>query len=315
MVLLDKIDSIIEDGQDTVVTIGNFDGVHLGHQKLINECLKIAENQNLKTVVLSFYPHPRKVLNKNFEFNTVLTQGEKVDFLIKLGIDYFRKKPIDLEFLGYTPREFVEKILVKELSAKVVVVGEDFHFGSNRGADFNVLTEICNEYGIETVVVDLRLDNGEKISSTNIRTAIKNKNFKEATKLLGRNYSITGEVVSGKKLGRTIGVPTANILPENEKLLPPNGVYISKIAINGEIFLSVSNVGINPTVESKQLVVETNILDFDRDIYGEVVTVELLEFVRGEVKFENVEALKKQLHEDILSAREYFASQNLIFNW
>ncbi len=311
MVLLDKNDSVIESGQNTVVTIGNFDGVHLGHQKLIDECLRIAKNQNLKTVVLSFYPHPRKVLNNDFEFNTVLTQGEKVDFLVNAGIDYFRKKPIDLEFLNYSPEEFVEKILVKELSAKVVVVGKDHRLGAKRGADIYALTEICKKHGIETIGVDLRLDDGEKISSTTIRDAIAKGNFEKVTKLLGRNYSITGVVVSGKRLGRTIGVPTANVFPENEKLLPPNGVYVSKIKINGEIFNSVSNIGWNPTIKSAQIVVETNILDFDREIYGEVITVELLKFVRGEVKFDSVECLKTQLYKDIAIARKYFEEHNM----
>ncbi len=311
MVLLDKNDSVIETGQDTVVTIGNFDGVHLGHQKLIDECLRIAKIQNLKTVVLSFYPHPRKVLNTDFEFNTVLTQGEKVDFLVNAGIDYFRKKPIDLEFLSYSPEEFVEKILVKELSAKVVVVGKDHRLGAKRGADINALTEICKRHGIETIGIDLTLDDGEKISSTTIRDAIIKGNFEKVTKLLGRNYSITGVVVSGKRLGRTIGVPTANVFPENEKLLPPNGVYISKIKINGEIFKGVSNIGWNPTIKSAQIVVETNIFDFDKEIYDEVVTVEILHFVRGEVKFDGVDALKKQLHADIAFAKQYFYEHNM----
>ncbi len=310
MVLLDENDSRIEAGLNTVVTIGNFDGVHLGHQKLIDECLRIAKNQDLKTVVLSFYPHPRKVLNNDFEFNTVLTQGEKVDFLVNAGIDYFRKKPIDLEFLGYSPEEFVEKILVNELSAKVVVVGKDHRLGAKRGADINALTEICKRHGIETVGVDLRLEDGQKISSTTIRDAIIKGNFEKVTKLLGRNYSITGVVVSGKRLGRTIGVPTANIFPENEKLLPPNGVYVSRTTINGEVFNSVSNVGWNPTVVSAQLVVETNILDFDRDIYDEVVKVELLHFVRGEKKFNSVEHLKTQLYSDIEYTRKYFEENN-----
>ncbi len=306
MVLLDKNDSVIEEGENTVVTIGNFDGIHLGHQKLIEECLRIAKNQNLKTVVLSFYPHPRKILDDAFEFNTVLTQGEKVDFLVNAGIDYFRKKPIDLEFLGFSPEEFVEKILVNELSAKVVVVGKDHRLGAKRGADINALTEICSRYGIETIGVDLRLEDGQKISSTTIRDAINKGNFEKVTKLLGRNYSITGVVVSGKRLGRTIGVPTANLFPENEKLLPPNGVYVSRITINGEVFSSITNIGWNPTVKSAQIVVETNILDFDRDIYDEVVKVELLHFVRGEVKFNSVENLKAQLHSDIDYARKYF---------
>ncbi len=306
MVLLDKIDSVIERGQNTVVTIGNFDGVHLGHQKLIEECLKIAKNKDLKTVVLSFYPHPRKVLNSDFEFNTVLTQSEKVDYLVNVGIDYFRKKPINKEFLGYSPTEFVEKVLVNELSAKVVVVGEDHHLGSNRSANTDLLTEICKNYDIEVVVLDLKLENGEKISSTTIRSAICSGNFEEVTKLLGRNYSISGVVVSGKRLGRTIGVPTANIFPEKDKLLPPKGVYVSKTTVNGEVFNSVSNIGINPTVLSNQLVVETNILDFDKEIYGDVIKVELLHFVRGEVKFGSVKDLKTQLHNDIALTRKYF---------
>lgn len=306
MILLDKKDSIVEENVNTVVTIGNFDGVHLGHQQLINKCIEISKKENLKTVVLSFYPHPRKILNDDFVFNTVITQSEKVDFLVKLNVDYFRRKPINKEFLGYSPKDFVEKVLVKELSAKAVVVGADFHFGSNRGADSKKLKEICSEFGIKVIVLDLKLDNNEKIGSTRVRKYISEGDFENVTKLLGRNYSISGHVINGKKLGRTIGVPTANLTPEEDKLLPPNGVYISNININGDMFNGITNVGFNPTLNERKLVVETFIIDFNDDIYGEYITVEFLSFVRKEQKFSGIEELKNQLHSDIDVARDYF---------
>ncbi len=306
MILLDKKDSVIDEGLTTVVTIGNFDGVHLGHQKLINKCISIAKEEALKSVILSFYPHPRKLRNPDFVFNTILTQAEKVDFLVGTGVDYFRRKEINLDFLCYTSTEFVEKILVNELKAKFVVVGEDFHFGANRVYDINVLKDVCSKFGITTIAVDLKLENGEKISSTTIRKLISEHHVDEVEKYLGKNYVVTGEVVNGKKLGRTIGVPTANVLPENEKLLPPNGVYLSKTTVKGETYFSITNVGNNPTVSDSKLVVETSILDFDEEIYGEFITVELLKFVRGEVKFKNVHALKEQLHSDLAAAKQYF---------
>ncbi len=306
MILLDKRDSIVDEDLNTVVTIGNFDGIHLGHQKLINNCISIAKEENLKSVVLSFYPHPRKLRNPDFTFNTIFTQAEKVDYLVGTGVDYFRRKQINLEFLGYSAREFVEKILVNELKAKIVVVGEDFHFGPNRAYTPEVLKEVCKEYGITTVFVDLKLENGEKISSSTIRELISEHHVDKVEKLLGKNYLVTGEVVNGKKLGRTIGVPTANVIPECEKLLPPKGVYLSKTTVKGETFFSITNIGCNPTVNDKKLTVETFLLDFDEDIYGEFITVELLKFVRGEVKFENVHALKEQLHSDLITAKEYF---------
>ncbi len=306
MILLDKKDSIIDGEINTVVTIGNFDGIHLGHQKLINSCISIAKEEDLKSVVLSFYPHPRKLRNPDFTFNTIFTQSEKVDFLVSTGVDYFRRKKISLKFLGYSAREFVEKILVNELKAKIVVVGEDFHFGPNRSCTPEVLKEVCSEFGITTIFVDLKLENGEKISSSTIRKLISEHQVDEVQKFLGKNYVITGEVINGKKLGRTIGVPTANVIPESEKLLPPNGVYISKTTVKGETYFSITNIGCNPTVNDKQLTVETFILDFDEDIYGEFIAVELLKFVRGEVKFANVHALKEQLHSDLITAQEYF---------
>lgn len=308
MILLDKKDSVIEDRVNTVVTIGNFDGIHLGHQQLINKCIEISKKENFKTVVLSFYPHPRKILNNDFVFNTIITQSEKTDFLLKLNVDYFRRKPIDKEFLNYTSREFVENVLVKELSAKAVVVGADFHFSSNRGANTDMLRKICSEYGIETVVLELKQENNEKIGSTRVRNFILQGDFENVTKLLGRNYSISGYVVDGKKLGRTIGVPTANVFPEEEKLLPPNGVYISKININGDVYNSITNIGSNPTLNEKKLVVETFIIDFDKDIYGEYVTIEFLSFIRREQKFNGIVELKNQLHRDIDVAKEYFSN-------
>ncbi len=306
MILLDKKDSIVDENLNTVVTIGNFDGIHLGHQKLINTCLSIAKEQNLKSVVLSFYPHTKKLLNPDFNISTILTQSEKVDQLVSTGVDYFRRKPINLAFLGYNATEFVEKVLVDELKAKVVVVGEDHHFGANRAYNTTDLTEVCSKYGIETIVVDLKLENGEKISSSTIRTLVSEHKVEDVEKYLGKNYTITGEVVNGKKLGRTIGVPTANVVPDSEKLLPPNGVYISKTTVKGETFNSITNIGLNPTVNDNKLIVETFILDFDEEIYGEFITVEILKFVRGESKFANVHALKEQLHKDLITAKQYF---------
>ncbi len=308
MILLDKKDSVIDENLNTVVTIGNFDGVHLGHQKLIDTCLTIAKEQKLKSVVLSFYPHTKTVLDSNFTMSTILTQAEKVDLLVSTGVDYFRRKPINLEFLGYSAIEFVEKVLVNELKAKVVVVGEDHHFGAKRAYNTNDLKEICNTFGVETVVVDLKLENGEKISSSTIRKLVAEHQLEDVEKYLGKNYTITGEVVNGKKLGRTIGVPTANVIPDSEKLLPPNGVYLSRTTVKGEIYNSITNVGLNPTVNDNKLIVETFLLDFDEDIYGEFISVEILKFVRGEVKFANVHVLKEQLHKDLITAKQYFNS-------
>ncbi len=310
MILLDKRDSKIDGDINTVVTIGNFDGIHLGHQKLINACITAAKDKDLKSVVLSFYPHPRKLRNPDFVFNTILTQSEKVDYLVRTGVDYFRRKEINLDFLGYSAKEFVEKILVNELKAKIVIVGEDFHFGPNRSCTPEILKEVCAEFGISTIFIDLKLDNGEKISSSTIRKLITEHHVDEIEKLLGKNYVVTGEVVNGKKLGRTIGVPTANVIPDNEKLLPPNGVYLSKTTVKGETYFSITNIGCNPTVSDKKMTVETFILDFDEDIYGEFITVEMLKFVRSEVKFANVHALKEQLHNDLITAKEYFSTLN-----
>lgn len=297
----DKINS------ETVVVIGNFDGIHLGHIAVINAMKTLAKKMNLSSVVFSFFPHPIALVSKKTDFKTLLTQTEKAKELENQNVDFFRNYPTTLEFLEQSPHFFVEQVLKNELNAKYVIVGEDFKFGKNRSSNFVDLVNICESHGITAKkILHINSKNDEKISTTKIKNFISNGDFESAKNLLGKNFYLFGKVVEGKKLGRTIGVPTANVVPESEKFLPKNGVYITKTTVANKIFNSITNIGINPTFSQNKVIAETFIFDFDEEIYGEEIKVEILGFVRPEFKFSGVEELKEQMHKDIMYVKKYF---------
>ena len=294
----------IEEEKNSVVTIGNFDGLHLGHKELISTTKKIALEKGFTSIVFSFNPHPLEIL-KNEQFLYILTQEEKRRELSKEGINIFLNCPFNSNFANLSPEEFID-ILYEKLKCRVLIVGEDYCFGKNRAGNIDMLKKIGNKKGIEVIKIANILLNGERVSSTKIRESLKNKDIKKANLLLNRCYSILGIVSEGNKLGRTIGFPTVNIIPEKNKLLPPDGVYITKTIYNGKVYESLTNIGKNPTINNSIRTVETYIFDFNQNIYGKQIEVLFLEWVRDVKKFASLDELKEQIAKDTNVTLEFF---------
>lgn len=290
---------------NSAVALGKFEGIHLGHQLLLNE-LKEKKEQGLNSVVFTFDMPPKAAINGDKKFSQIFTKEERRRFLEKQGMDVMLEHPFTKEFAASTPEEFIENVLVKKVDAKVVVVGSDFHFGKKRSGSVANLRAMADQFGYELIVKDKVQHDGRDISSTRIRELLEFGKMEEAAELLGRNYSVYGEVIHGKALGRTIDIPTINQKPEEMKLIPPNGVYVSKVHMDGQVYHGVTNIGIKPTVESDRTKgVETHIFDFSGDIYGKMVEVELLHFHRAEMRFQSIDELKAQMQDDIQFAKNY----------
>ena len=290
--------------KETVVTIGNFDGLHIGHKKLISTTKKYALDRNLKSVLITFNPHPIEVL-KNIPFLRIFSEQEKNIEIEKENIDFFIRYPFTKEFALISPIDFVS-ILSNKLNCKVLVVGEDYCFGRNRAGNVETLKKLGKESNIEVIVVSNIIIDGERVSSSIIRNCIKEKNIKKANMLLNRPYYILSKVVEGNKLGRTIGFPTANIIPLENKILPPDGVYITKTIYEGKTYKSITNIGTNPTVNNIHKTIETYIFDFNENLYGEYIKVCFYDWIRGVEKFDGIESLKKQICKDIDVVNNFF---------
>ena len=277
-----------------IVILGNFDGIHIGHQIILQKAVKEAKEKNLKTIVYTFSEYPKNQQTK------LTTCSEKAYLLNENGIDYLYLEQFE-KVRNYSVEEFVEKIIVNILNANEVYCGFNFTFGKGKSGNAETLEKLLREKNIKLNVQKAVLDeNREIISSTRVRNYIKEGNFEKVRKLLGHNFIILGEVVYGKQLGRMIGFPTANLRFEN-KIYPEFGVYGVKIRIQGDekIYNGVMNIGRNPTVDTGILSVETNIFDFNEDIYGKVVLIEVLENIRHEKKFGSVDELKEQIGKDV----------------
>lgn len=283
--------------KNPVVTTGTFDGVHLGHQKIISRIKDVAKAENGATVLLTFYPHPRMVLfPDDNELKLLSTQQEKIKLLEEYGIDHLIIYPFTKEFSRLTSVEFVRDILVNSIGTKKLVIGYNHHFGRNREGSFEHLKEYGPLYGFDVEEIPAKDIDSIEVSSTKIRTALLIGDVETAHLYLGHQYTLSGKVVAGKKLGRTIGYPTANILVEDKfKLIPADGVYAVKVVNNGQEFDGMLNIGLNPTVPGKGRSIEVNIFNFDKDIYDQEATIQFIRRLRNEVKFDNLEALKKQL--------------------
>lgn len=293
--------------EKTIVTIGSFDGIHLGHKELIDEVLLIKNenpDKNLKSVILSFSPHPMSLI-LGTPFSTLFTKEERKHIVESIGVDVFIEYPFDKEVMELSPEEFVQDIIIDKLNASYVVIGEDYSFGNNKEGDHKLLKLLVKDKNIEVIVIPLKQISNEKIGSSGIKKLLEQSNMEKVKHLLDKPYFIIGEVVHGKELGRTIGFPTMNILPKPTKLLPPNGVYISTVYVDGQIYDAITNIGVNPTVNGKNLVCESHILDFSQDIYGKIAKVELLKKVRDEKKFNSLDELKNQINDDVNALRKY----------
>ncbi|PYG88418.1 riboflavin kinase/FMN adenylyltransferase [Ruminiclostridium sufflavum DSM 19573] len=291
----------------TGVGLGNFDGLHIGHMALINTLIREAKLNGLSSVVYNFTKHPENILRKKLITPLLLTEQKKIDLLSEICLDYLYFDEFNEVFSRLSPEDFVRLILINRLHIKLAVVGYDYRFGYQGQGDTDFLKELGKKYGFRVIVVSPITCENEIISSTRIRELVINGELETAYKLLGRNYSITAKVVNGRRVGNTIGYPTANIHPERFLVLPANGVYITKTLIDGKFYNSMTNVGYNPTFEDcKQKNVETHIIDFNQDIYGKKIEVFFLKKIRNERKFESVEHLIQQISKDMLEAREYF---------
>ncbi len=291
----------------SVVVIGNFDGVHRGHQAVLTQARSIADEQGLRCVVLTFDPHPSEVLGRGKKPRLASVE-RRVELLHRHGADEVIVEPFTLELAAYSPERFAKEILVARLEAKVIVVGSNFRFGAKRVGDIGTLAELGKDLGFEARPAEVAGDAKGPFSSTRVREAIAAGNLAEANEVLGRPHSISGVVVQGDKLGRTIGFPTANLgdIPE---ILPPNGVYAVRVEQkqDGSEHLGVCNIGVRPTVsQGLQLRIEVHLLDFDADLYGQTLRVEIVGRIREERKMAGLDALKAQIAKDIDVARSMF---------
>ncbi|MEG0012502.1 MAG: bifunctional riboflavin kinase/FAD synthetase [Cellulosilyticaceae bacterium] len=286
----------------SIVVLGNFDGVHLGHQKLFDLAKIKAKETGFQIIALSFYPHPTWVLGNNPK--PLLNSREEKKARIKaMGVDVFIEYPFTTEFASISPEEFFHRTLVNKLRAKVIIIGSNYYFGKDKKGDIVHMKELGEKYEAEICAVDTVKSHGITISSTNVRNLILQGDMHKATQLLGHPYTITGEVVHGKALGRTIGFPTANVKAEESRIYPPNGVYATIIEVYNKSYLGITNIGYNPTVSGKTKTVETHIFNFDELIYGETIKIALYEFMRPEKKFNSISELVSQLQEDKETAK------------
>ena len=292
----------------TIVTIGTFDGVHLGHRKILEQITQSAYDLNCESLVLTFFPHPRMVLQEGTEMKQLNTLDEKIELLSNLRIDNLVVHPFDKEFSRLTAEEFVKEVLVGIFKVEKIIIGHDHRFGRNRTANIDDLISFGETYGFEVEQILAEEINEVSISSTKIRNALLQGSIELATTYLGYNYSLSGIIYKGKQLGRTIGYPTANIkIKEDYKLIPLNGVYIAKSILNEITVFGMMNIGTRPTVDGTTQTIEVNFFDFNQDLYGQKITVSLLHRMRSEQKFESVDALKNQLGKDKAMAKNYIS--------
>ncbi|MFY0654238.1 MAG: bifunctional riboflavin kinase/FAD synthetase [Cyclobacteriaceae bacterium] len=297
---------VLEEGQlsskieNAIVTSGTFDGVHVGHRKILDGIREQAHGAAYNSVVLTFWPHPRFVVNPNEKALKLLsTFEEKVQLLREANIDYLIKIPFTKEFSKLTSEEFIQKVLIDKIGTKKLVIGYDHHFGKNREGSFDYLQENASRFGFEIQEIPRQDVDHVGVSSTKVRNALLEGKVYIASEYLGRPYQISGKVVSGNNLGTGLGFPTANIkLQDDYKLIPGNGVYAVKVEVGGNIHEGMMNIGNRPTVDGKNQSMEVNIFDFDRDIYNETVTVHFVKRIRDEEKFDGLAGLTAQLHED-----------------
>ncbi|WP_299105480.1 bifunctional riboflavin kinase/FAD synthetase [uncultured Tenacibaculum sp.] len=285
--------------EETIVTIGTFDGVHIGHQKIIEKLVAEAKKIGKKSVLLTFFPHPRMVLQKDASIELINTINERAARLEKLGLDYLIIHPFSKEFSRLTALDFVRDVLVNQLNTYKLIIGYDHHFGKNREGNIEQLTEYSHMYDFTVEEIPAQDIDDVSVSSTKIRRALANGELKTANKYLGYNFSLTGKVVNGKQLGGKIGYPTANIdVVEQYKLIPKTGVYVVKSTIANQEVYGMMNIGNRPTVNGEHQTIEVHFFDFDSDLYGKELTVELLYYLRAEQKFDSVTSLINQLKID-----------------
>lgn len=298
--------------KNPVLTIGTFDGVHIGHQKILEKVKTEAAKINGETVLFTFFPHPRLVINPNDNsLRMIQTQEEKEEVLARLGLEHLIIFPFTKEFSQVEAEDFIKNFLVEKLRVKVIVIGYDHRFGNGRKGDIQLLKAYSEKYGYQVIEIPAQEVDEANVSSTRIRKAILSGEIEAANLYLSDKFQLSGTVVQGKQLGRTIGCPTANIVVSDElKIIPAIGIYAVHVLLeDGHTYRGMMSVGKNPTVtDSESIKLEVNIFDFDRTIYGEKITVQFLKYLRDEIKFDSLDELKKQLDEDRTASLDFFAT-------
>jgi riboflavin kinase/FMN adenylyltransferase len=291
----------------TTVTLGTFDGVHKGHKKILDKLLNSSRASGCESVVLTFFPHPRMVLQQNSDIKLLNTMAEKAALLEDYGVENLIIHPFDHAFSRLTAEEFVKDVLVGKLNISKIIIGHDHRFGRNRTATITDLLQFGEEYGFEVEQISALEVNEVSVSSTKIRIALESGDVATANEYLGYDYFVTGTVVQGKQLGRIIGFPTANIsITEDYKLIPDNGVYVISSEIEGEMVQGMMNIGNNPTVGGTSRTIEANFFGIDKNLYGTTLRITMHKRLRDQVKFPSVDALKMQLEQDRAAALDYF---------
>ncbi|MFW0736570.1 bifunctional riboflavin kinase/FAD synthetase [Flavobacterium sp. T12S277] len=293
----------------TILTLGTFDGVHIGHKKILERITQNTENGKYESLVLTFFPHPRMVLQEKSEIKLLNTIAEKSKLLEATGIENLVIHPFNESFSRLTAEEFVHSILVDQFHIQKIIIGHDHRFGRNRTANIDDLIAFGHEYGFEVEQISAQEIQDVSVSSTKIRKALNEGNMALTNDYLGYSYFLSGEVVQGKQLGRTIGFPTANLhIDEDYKLIPKAGVYVVKALIDQEEVSGMMNIGFNPTVNGQKQTIEVHLFDFDADLYGKKIQVSLLQYLREEQKFGSVDLLKEQLNQDKKEALAFLSS-------
>ena len=291
-----------------ILTIGTFDGVHLGHKKIIKKLVKSAKEKKLRSCILTFFPHPRNFLSKSNDLKMINTIKEKKEILNELGVDELIIQEFNNEFSNLSANEFI-KHLLKFCEIKEIIVGFNHKFGKDREAGIDQLKIYGKKYGFDVCEIDAFDINQINVSSTKIRNAIGEGQVDLCKQYLGYNFSIDGNIVKGKSRGKKIGFPTANIkVAENYKIIPKNGVYFVSCKIKNIQKFGMMNIGFNPTFGNKKLTIEVNIFDFNQDVYGENIKVEFIKFIRNEIKFQNIDELIKQIKIDRETCKSYMNS-------
>lgn len=292
--------------EKSFVTIGTFDGVHFGHQQIIKKLVNEAKKEGGKSVLLTFFPHPRMVLQKDSSLELINTIDERSELLEKTGLDYLIIHPFSKEFSRLSALSFVRDVLVNQLNTSKLIIGYDHHFGKNREGNIEQLSEYSELYNFSVEEIPAQDIDEVSISSTKIRKALANGHLKTANNYLGYNFMLTGTVVNGKQLGGKIGFPTANIdIKETYKLIPKTGVYVVKSEINKKVIFGMMNIGNRPTINGKHQTIEVHFFDFNQNVYHQKITIETLYFLREEQKFDSVKILIHQLKKDEKIARTY----------
>ena len=298
-----KIYQCIQDFEATarsIVTIGTFDGVHLGHQAIFSKMKEEAARTGGETVVITFFPHPRLVLYQDsVDLKFINTREKKIERLEKVGIDHLVIIPFTKEFARNSSEQFITDYVVKYVHPAKIIIGYDHHFGKNREGNIQLLEKLKHKFGYEVEEVPPFYVEDAPVSSTRIRNLLHDGNVKEANRMLGYEYAITGKVVRGQRIGHKIGYPTANLeIPNEYKLITANGVYACRVLLGDRMLKGMGNIGVRPTIDHGDLTIEVNIFDFDEDIYDEEITIQFVDRLRDEKKFEGLEALKAQLAKD-----------------